>query len=182
MITDTALVSEGLAAAQSVNAPLFVGNGLLARRAEQLDETSIAVPFQGAMGISASVAFGWVKASGHPAVILEGDGNFLMGSPSERWLRANRVCALHLVGCNGTYATSGGQSLPVDVPDSRFFDGIIQVPEELRSSVSAWVMNPTGYVALAVLMSNPPPFPDRPTIPLADSCRALVNRLNQSRK
>ena len=116
MPTRTEITAAALAAARARGWPLFTGNGFLCREAmTQAGEPGrVAVlPLHGGMGLAGGVAAGYLlggAASG--AVILEGDGNHLMGWSCAQLTGSLDLDVLHIVAVNGLYESTGGQPVP----------------------------------------------------------------------
>ncbi|MGI5242086.1 thiamine pyrophosphate-dependent enzyme [Dactylosporangium sp. CA-139066] len=95
--------------------PLFVGNGYLAREVMAMVEPgeARALPLQGGMGLAGAVAAGFVLAGASSrAVVLEGDGNHLMGWSCAQFIAFQQLPIIHVVSANGVYASTGGQTVP----------------------------------------------------------------------
>ena len=136
--------------AGDVSGLLIVGSGSLARIAGATVSSGRKIVVQGAMGMAAAVALGFSRSSGRPTIVLEGDGNFLMGAPVCHWMAAISSPTLHVVVCNGQYLTSGGQALPVNaeyIAHGRKVDK----PEEFIQQVREWSAESRYYRLLFVM-------------------------------
>lgn len=93
--------------------PMIVGSGFLARQAMgvRLDGLRL-LPLQGGMGLASGVGAGIALATGAPVLVLEGDGNHLMGWAGAQLIGHLEVPVLHVVSWNGMYRSTGGQPLP----------------------------------------------------------------------
>jgi len=102
--------------ASSTRVPVIVGNGLLAREIYRWHDSSNLLYLFGGMGLASSVAAGLIAGgaidSTREVVVLEGDGNFLMGLQGAAMCARLSAPVLHVVDVNGVYATTGGQELP----------------------------------------------------------------------
>lgn len=115
MIDRQHIVSRVAAFASARHWPLFVGNGYLAREIMAIagPGDGSTLPLQGGMGLAGAVAAGFVLASpASRAVVLEGDGNHLMGWSSAQFIGFLRLPIIHVVSCNGSYGSTGGQAVP----------------------------------------------------------------------
>jgi thiamine pyrophosphate-dependent acetolactate synthase large subunit-like protein len=95
--------------------PLFVGNGFLSREVMSSLPPGIAavLPLQGGMGLAAGVAAGYLLARPEPgALVLEGDGNHLMGWGCAQFAADQGINLIHIVCLNGCYASAGGWAVP----------------------------------------------------------------------
>jgi phosphonopyruvate decarboxylase/sulfopyruvate decarboxylase subunit beta len=109
------IVTRVVAFARTRGWPLFVGNGYLAREVMSIVEPgeAAALPLQGGMGLAGAVAAGFVLAGAScRAVVLEGDGNHLMGWSSAQFIGSQQLPIVHVVSANGVYASTGGQAVP----------------------------------------------------------------------
>ncbi|GCB47962.1 thiamine pyrophosphate-dependent enzyme [Streptomyces sp. NL15-2K] len=96
---------------------LFVGNGFLTREVAHLADGPGTFYLFGGMGLATSVACGYREATGRPAVVLEGDGNFAMGLGGALYAPAAGPAPLvHVVVFNGHYESSGGQTTLLRTP------------------------------------------------------------------
>ncbi|GAA1025717.1 hypothetical protein GCM10009557_00730 [Virgisporangium ochraceum] len=102
-------------AIKNAGAALIVGNGDLSRRVGNLLEDVPAILLEGAMGMSAAVAVGFNRFSNLPTVVIEGDGNRILGSPAAEWLATSNLKVLHVVFANHMHASSGGQPVALDL-------------------------------------------------------------------
>jgi thiamine pyrophosphate-dependent acetolactate synthase large subunit-like protein len=111
-----------LAAATGAGVPLFTGNGFLAREVMALTPPGAGgvLPLQGGMGLSTSVAAGYLLSGRvSAAIVLEGDGNHLMGISGALLAGALDLHLVHVVACNGVYQSTGGQHLPIPAGPDR---------------------------------------------------------------
>jgi thiamine pyrophosphate-dependent acetolactate synthase large subunit-like protein len=179
MIGQEWFVSTLCATTASRRSLLVVGNGRLAREvAARAARFGNVIVLQGAMGMAASVALGYSEAAGTPVVVLEGDGNFLMGSPSSPWLQARRANVLHLVAINGRYATSGGQALPV-CPTRVQRGTILSRASQLEEILASW-WDSRDYLLAYVRLSEEARVSTRPAYSLAVSASQVIRRSRES--
>lgn len=91
-------------------AALFVGNGYNARSLCAIKDRAQFFYMLGSMGLGPTLAAGFSHCSGKPVIVVEGDGNALMGlSGFPVASNAARGSFVHLVLDNGLYASTGGQ-------------------------------------------------------------------------
>lgn len=118
MIERDAAIAEILSAATVADGAIFVGNGNNARATAVLGDHRRVFYMLGSMGLCASIAVGYACTSELPTVVIEGDGNLLMGL---NMLPAVARCApphfAHVVLDNGLYETTGGQRTLADRVD-----------------------------------------------------------------
>ncbi|MEY9848329.1 thiamine pyrophosphate-dependent acetolactate synthase large subunit-like protein [Streptacidiphilus sp. BW17] len=109
-----------LAAARAHHLPLLVGNGFLCREVMALTAPGEdrALPLQGGMGLAAGVAAGYALATNSTVIVLEGDGNHVMGWASAQLIGAQRLPVVHVVACNGVYRSTGSQPLSATTTDA----------------------------------------------------------------
>jgi len=53
-----------------------------------------------------------LRSASSRAIVLEGDGNHLMGWSSAQFIGFLQLPVVHVVSCNGVYASTGGQAIP----------------------------------------------------------------------
>lgn len=115
MTPRAAIVDAVVDLAASSGRTLFVGNGFLSREVMSgLRPGAAAVlPLQGGMGLAAGVAAGYLLARPEPgALVLEGDGNHLMGWGCAQFAADQDVNLIHIVSLNGRYASAGDWPVP----------------------------------------------------------------------
>lgn len=96
--------------------PVFCGNGYLTRDIAANADDSFVFYLFGGMGLAAAVGTGFGRVSTcDGVVVIEGDGNFLMGVGGAVGRGQLDRPFLHCVLYNGEYQSSGGQSLPADM-------------------------------------------------------------------
>jgi thiamine pyrophosphate-dependent acetolactate synthase large subunit-like protein len=65
------------------------------------------------MGLAGGVAAGYLLARACTgAIVLEGDGNHLMGWGCAQLISDLGLPVIHIVACNGIYQSTGGQRIP----------------------------------------------------------------------
>lgn len=91
-------------------AALFIGNGYNARSLCAIKDRTQFFYMLGSMGLGPTLAAGFSHCSGKPVIVVEGDGNALMGLSGlpVAW-NAARGSFVHLVLDNGVYESTGGQ-------------------------------------------------------------------------
>jgi len=97
-------------AAQRAGAAVFAGNGYNARTLAALAGRPEHFCMVGSMGLGPLIAAGFSHCSGRATIVVEGDGNALMGLSG--WPAAVKAAAapfVHVVLDNGVYETTGGQ-------------------------------------------------------------------------
>lgn len=127
-----------------------IGNGMTSR----LWGGARRVPslcLQGAMGMGLSVATGLAMAGAGPILVVEGDGNYLMGSPMSQWAQILGQRCFHVVVVNGKYQTSGGQALPVDLTGW----SLVHSLDSLRQDLRGWAH--TGGYKFVPIADSPVP-------------------------
>lgn len=102
--------------AASTGRPLFVGNGYLAREVADVGANDSVFCVVGGMGLAPAVAGGFSRASGTPVVVLEGDGNHLMGLPATAFNGLHGIPVVHVVHWNGGWESTGGTSFGASTP------------------------------------------------------------------
>jgi thiamine pyrophosphate-dependent acetolactate synthase large subunit-like protein len=119
MPSRTEIARAALDAAAHRGWPLFTGNGFLCREvmAQAGDPGKSAVlPLHGGMGLAGGVAVGYLLSGNCPgAIVLEGDGNHLMGWGCAQLIGGLALSVIHIVACNGSYESTGGQPIPFPV-------------------------------------------------------------------
>ena len=123
-------------------------NGYIARDGFDLEPSRNAFSMLGSMGLAASIGLGVALVRPEvPIVVLDGDGNLLMGLgvlPMIGAWRPRRF--LHVVLDNGTYASTGGQptiSAAIDFPAAALAAGYARAassasPAELAARLADW--------------------------------------------
>lgn len=115
MVTRTAIARTAVATASRRGWPLFTGNGLLCREVMTLADPGQhpVLPLHGGMGLAGGVAAGYLLARPNSgAIVLEGDGNHLMGWGCAQLIGALGLPLVHIVSSNGVYRSTGGQRVP----------------------------------------------------------------------
>jgi thiamine pyrophosphate-dependent acetolactate synthase large subunit-like protein len=91
-------------------AALFIGNGYNARSLCAIKDRAQFFYMLGSMGLGPTLAAGFSHCTGKPVIVVEGDGNALMGlSGFPVASSAARGSFVHLVLDNGVYESTGGQ-------------------------------------------------------------------------
>ncbi|TDD85028.1 thiamine pyrophosphate-dependent enzyme [Actinomadura rubrisoli] len=174
------LVQAVGAAAARYDMALFVGNGYLIRETARSADGPNAFYLFGGMGLASSVAHGYCRATGRPALVLEGDGNFLMGLGGAACAPAIEAGLVHVVAFNGVYESSGGQPMAIGAPEQvvhtalglgyRAADVVTSVPR-LRARLDQASRRPGGGASMiCAATSVPAPAPPRPDMD-ARECR-----------
>lgn len=115
MATRTAIARMAVDAAAGRNWPLFTGNGFLCREVMALATPGQepVLPLHGGMGLAGGVAAGYLLARPRSgAIVLEGDGNHLMGWGCAQFIGDLGLPLVHIVSSNGVYRSTGGQRVP----------------------------------------------------------------------
>jgi thiamine pyrophosphate-dependent acetolactate synthase large subunit-like protein len=185
----TDIVRRTLDAADARGIPLIVGNGFLAREAMALSSPGerLLLPLQGGMGLAAGVAVGLVAAkSCVGAVVLEGDGNHLMGWGCAQLIGRLRVPVLHVVAVNGLYASTGGQQVPSPCSDAATAAAALGYELGVNASDDAHLVDALATFScqngpLLVYAAEPPAEPPPPRSPhqTCDYRRAFEARLGR---
>jgi|GEM_PF-1215604 len=92
-----------LLATRGGGAALFAGNGFVARAAVTIDDRPLNFAMLGSMSLAPALAAGFAHRTGLPVVVVEGDGNALMG------LSSLPAVAAALAGGDG-HAGAGGHA------------------------------------------------------------------------
>jgi len=96
--------------ARGAGAAVFTGNGYNARTLAALDDRPEFFYMVGSMGLCPTLAAGFAHRSRMPVIVVEGDGNALMGlSGFPVTACASSAAFVHIVLDNGLYETTGGQ-------------------------------------------------------------------------
>lgn len=115
MTARSGIVRAAIGLAVGSGRTLFVGNGFLSREvmsALRPGEASV-LPIQGGMGLAGGVAAGYLLAHPEPgAVLLEGDGNHLMGWGCAQFVGNLGLNLIHIVSLNKSFASAGGWRVP----------------------------------------------------------------------
>lgn len=92
-------------------AVVFHANGRISRESHACRDRQRNLYLVGSMGLASSVAAGFaVQRPGIPVVVLDGDGNILMGLGNLALIGAHKPANLiHIVLDNGVYGTTGNQ-------------------------------------------------------------------------
>jgi thiamine pyrophosphate-dependent acetolactate synthase large subunit-like protein len=109
------IVRAAIALAVEGGRTLFVGNGFLSRDVMSALGPGEApvLPIQGGMGLAGGVAAGYLLARPEPgAVVLEGDGNHLMGWGCAQFVGSLSLNLIHIVSLNESFASVGGWRVP----------------------------------------------------------------------
>ncbi len=92
------------------SAALFIGNGYNARSLCAIKDCAQFFYMLGSMGLCPTLAAGFSHCTSRPVIVVEGDGNALMGlSGFPVASSAARGSFVHLVLDNGLYESTGGQ-------------------------------------------------------------------------
>lgn len=105
-------------AAERAGAVVFAGNGYNARALCAIADRPEHFTMLGSMGLCPALAAGFASRSDRPVIVVEGDGNALMGLsglPVAAALEGRTF--VHLVLDNGLYETTGGQRTLADRVD-----------------------------------------------------------------
>ncbi|WP_037599490.1 thiamine pyrophosphate-dependent enzyme [Streptacidiphilus rugosus] len=174
-----------LAAARDHQLPLFVSNGFLCREIMALTAPGEdrVLPLQGGMGLAAGVAAGYAMATGRAAIVLEGDGNHLMGWGSAQLTGTHALPLVHVVSCNGVYRSTGGQPLPSQPSTVQSAAATLFYPQaftaatepELRHCLEQALLAPGPSLLYAVEDETGAP-PDRSDFRTRDYATALARQ------
>ncbi|WP_320172169.1 thiamine pyrophosphate-dependent enzyme [Maridesulfovibrio sp.] len=93
--------------------PIVFANGLTSREAAWLKDRPNHMYLVHGMGEALSVGIGLAEASGLHVVVVDGDGNCLMGYAGLNMLKNHDIT--YYVLDNGCYETTGGQNLEVNL-------------------------------------------------------------------
>lgn len=193
MPTRTEITAAALAAAQDRGWPLFTGNGFLCRETMALagDPGHAAVlPLHGGMGLAGGVAAGYILGGAAPgAVILEGDGNHLMGWGCAQLIGSLGLNVLHIVAVNGLYESTGGQPVPfAPDPDQAVTaasvlgysrGAVAHSPAELQAALNDGASGSVLVYAVQTQMDAVPPRSPYCTADYADALGKAAGRQQQ---
>ncbi|CCO23591.1 thiamine pyrophosphate-dependent enzyme [Maridesulfovibrio hydrothermalis] len=104
--------------------PIIFSNGLTSREAAWLNDRKNHMYLVHGMGEALSVGIGLAAATNMHVVVVDGDGNCLMGYSSLNMLKDYDIT--YYVLDNGCYETTGGQNVEVNLD----FPGINRIPVE----------------------------------------------------
>lgn len=165
------------AVADSLDAFIFVGNGNNARALSSLADRSRNFYMVGSMSLGPSLAAGFAARSGRPVVVIEGDGNALMGLsgfPVAARAVKGKAPFVHVVLDNKVYETTGAQqTLSQDVDFVQAAQGAgyqsarrVSNLEELRAVVrSALEEGTSTFVYVETARDTQPQHPRVPFHP-----------------
>lgn len=94
--------------------PIFATTGYTSRYLASFGDLTTNFYMQGSMGHVPALAAGFASASGKSVVILDGDGALTMHPGAMSLIGGSSLSIVHLVINNGTYASTGSQSLPME--------------------------------------------------------------------
>lgn len=174
MLDRDLVLSEIGAAAARHRAAVFVGNGLNARALFALADRPANFYMMGSMGMALSLAVGFSQFTPRPSVVIEGDGNALLGLSALPMAVRAGAPLVHCVLDNGCYESTGAQPSPV--PDFDFsavaravgYPVVIEATQlgSLRTAFDRAVTDRTVcFVHLRIRPAAPPPPPRIPLHP-----------------
>lgn len=177
------LIDSVLRAARQLDALVIVGNGDTARRVGSRCTTESIVLLEGAMGMAAAVASGYARFSSRPLMVIEGDGNRLLGSPAAEWLATLDGSILYIVFVNGILASSGGQPLAVNISNLRdqLRQSQVVAARDLPQVIYSWSLNPTSVFIHVKEGPARLQLPPRPSASLYDLARAIITQSRRRR-
>ncbi|MDT8914700.1 thiamine pyrophosphate-dependent enzyme [Amycolatopsis sp. PS_44_ISF1] len=161
--------------------PVVFTTGYACRVARHLADRPGHFYMTGSMGLASSIGVGLARATGRPAVVVDGDGAFLMNPVGP--LTAGTVPGLPLVHVlldDGSYASTGGQATPrADLPALARACGYHQVMSTvdaagLRSAVGTALAGGGGPVFVHAVLAGPDePVPPRVELDLGGHARGF---------
>ena len=159
--------------AASSELPVFVGNGFLLRDVFSAGDGPSSFYLFGGMGLASAVACGFLEARpDRRAVVVEGDGNFLMGLCCVAFCGAAGANLTHIVFGNGTYESTGNQGVPLsDSADAEAVArglgyrhaSVVKTRDDLRKELAQAVERP-GPVLIWAQGDSGGPIPSRPPL------------------
>lgn len=163
------------AEADAAAAFVFTGNGYNARALCALADRPRFFYMVGSMGLCPTLAAGFARFTAAPVVVVEGDGNALMGlSGYPVSAAAATGTFVHLVLDNGQYETTGGQRTLADRVDlvaiarAAGYERAVRAGEGdgLRAALrEALVVPASTFVHLPTDLTPGPPHPRVPYHP-----------------
>jgi thiamine pyrophosphate-dependent acetolactate synthase large subunit-like protein len=148
-------------------------NGMISREACRARDRRLNFYMLGSMGLGTAIGLGLsLSRPSEPVVVVDGDGNLLMGLGTlpmvGAWVRGR---FLHVVLDNGTYASTGGQKSvsgttdfgAVALASGYARAGTVETTAELRSRVQAWLEEDDPSL-LRVLVADEPPHIEAPRV------------------
>jgi hypothetical protein len=193
MASRTGIARAAVETASGQGWPLIVGNGLLCREVMALAAPGHepVLPLHGGMGLAAGVAAGYLLARPRSgAIVLEGDGNHLMGWGCAQLIGDLGLPLIHIVSCNGVYRSTGGQRVPRPTSPGQVQAAAkvlgyrqafsISTGKELRDTLADAVLL-AGPTLLYVTEDPTPDTPARSAFSTADYADALVKHRHGDR-
>jgi sulfopyruvate decarboxylase subunit beta len=161
--------------------PVVFTTGYACRVARHLADRPGHFYMTGSMGLASSIGIGLALTTGRPAVVVDGDGAFLMNPAGP--LTAGTVPGLPLVHVlldDGSYASTGGQDTPrADFGALARACGYRRVTStadaaELRDAVEAALADAAGPALVHAVLTGPDdPVPARVDLDLAGHARGF---------
>lgn len=166
--------------------PLVVANGFLAREVLASGDSSHVVPIFAGMGLAAGVGAGIAVSSGRRVVVLEGDGNHLMGLAAAATVGLLGVPLTHVVHWNGGWESTGGHRL---LPEGEVRDvgtglsyassRIVGRPEDLSAALDE-AHRHSGPSLIHVVGRMGDPVAHRPDITMPDAAVRFMSWLDRT--
>ncbi|HEY7199177.1 MAG TPA: thiamine pyrophosphate-dependent enzyme [Candidatus Dormibacteraeota bacterium] len=177
------------AEAETAGGFVFAGNGYNARALSALSGRPECFEMVGSMSLCPTLAAGFSRFTDAPVVVVEGDGNALMGlSGYPAAAAAATGTFVHVVLDNGQYETTGGQRTLADRVDLATIargagyarTAAVREPDELRAALREALAQPTTtFVHLPTDLTPGAPHPRVPRHPreIAARFRAAATRV-----
>jgi sulfopyruvate decarboxylase subunit beta len=156
--------------------PVLFTTGYACRIARGLRDRPNHFYMLGSMGLACSVGIGLALQSGRTTVVVDGDGSLWMSPVGLMLAGSLRPRLVHVVLDDGSYASTGGQAVPVPATDlgrwaeAAGYPSVVVVRElpDLERTLRAALVDCTGPVMVHCMLSGPDqPVPPRVDVDLA---------------
>ncbi|WP_166677567.1 thiamine pyrophosphate-dependent enzyme [Amycolatopsis arida] len=173
--------------AATTDEPTVFTTGYASRIACGLDDRPNHFYMTGSMGLASSIGMGIAQQTGRRTVVVDGDGSLLMNPVGLMTAGAlDLLPMIHVVLDDGSYASTGGQSVPSGRADlcalaeacgyQRIHD--VDGFDELRALVSAEVVSCASPVFIRCALRGPEaPIPARVAADLGDHAQRFAATL-----
>lgn len=139
--------------------PTFATTGYTSRYLASTGDVPYNFYMQGSMGHVPALAAGFAAASGRATLIIDGDGALAMHPGAMSLLSDSKIDAVHVVIVNGSYASTGGQTLPAmprwrDLAHAYGYDRCLEVNSAFELAESYSSASTAGGVSLVIVRVN----------------------------
>ncbi|MFB6719656.1 thiamine pyrophosphate-dependent enzyme [Kribbella sp. NPDC056345] len=171
--------------------PVVYANGYIAREGMRERPEGAAFPMLGSMGLAGSIGLGLALGSRRPSVVVDGDGNALMGAsalPVIGKAAADAHCdLLHIVLDDGVYASTGRQQTLAAHVDwlglataCGYRASQPRTVAELEEATRSWLARGgLGFLHIVVDSAGESPAPRVPRTP-PEIARRLTDQITRS--